>query len=212
MSASLYSISEASLYDITPADESMLKESKSLNVHRWRFYLRHHSDRKFVHTLMRIFTHDVKIEYIESKRRFLINNHSSASCASETLAVDLQKQRDAHRIVQINKILSTSFISSSLDLISKADEEWKRIHDLSNKVCSINDCISDDFDTLKYFTFDDVIETLQLQRSDAIMIKRDLKNAFRYVLITRSDWWLLDFFWTEVYYIDKFLSFGLRTL
>ena len=52
------------------------------------------------------------------------------------------------------------FISSSLNLIFKKNNKWKRIHDLLYELCSINHYIAKNLKTLEYFTFDDVIDDL----------------------------------------------------
>ena len=44
-----------------------------------------------------------------------------------------------------------------------------------------------------------------------MLVKRDLADAFRYILIAISDYWLLGFYWDDLYWIDYFLPFGLRT-
>jgi hypothetical protein len=45
----------------------------------------------------------------------------------------------------------------------------------------------------------------------AVMMKRDLKAAFRHVPINPCDYWLLIFEWDGKFYVDMFLPFGLRT-
>src|SRR4030095_14000174 len=45
----------------------------------------------------------------------------------------------------------------------------------------------------------------------AVMMKRDLKSAFRHVPINPCDYWLFIFEWEEKFYVDMFLPFGLRT-
>lgn len=45
----------------------------------------------------------------------------------------------------------------------------------------------------------------------AILLKKDLADAFRQVPVAECDWWLLGFHWDGAYWIDRFLSFGLRT-
>ena len=42
-------------------------------------------------------------------------------------------------------------------------------------------------------------------------MKRDLKDAFRYISIALSDQWLLGFFCDCFYWVERYLSFGLRT-
>jgi hypothetical protein len=45
----------------------------------------------------------------------------------------------------------------------------------------------------------------------AILMKRDLSDAFRHIPFAESDYWLLGLCWNAIFYIDCFLPFGLRT-
>ena len=45
----------------------------------------------------------------------------------------------------------------------------------------------------------------------AILVKRDLADAFRHIPIAISNYWLPGFYWDNSYWIDCFLPFGLRT-
>lgn len=45
----------------------------------------------------------------------------------------------------------------------------------------------------------------------AILVKRDLADAFRHIPVAESDWWLLIFSWENKYFMNRFLPFGLRT-
>jgi hypothetical protein len=45
----------------------------------------------------------------------------------------------------------------------------------------------------------------------AVLMKCDLKAAFRHLPINPCDYWLLVFEWDGKFYVDMFLPFGLRT-
>jgi hypothetical protein len=45
----------------------------------------------------------------------------------------------------------------------------------------------------------------------AILVKRDLADAFRHIPIHPADWWLFGFAWKGKTYEERFLPFGLRT-
>jgi hypothetical protein len=96
--------------------------------------------------------------------------------------------------------------------VPKPDNGWRRIHDLSYpRDLSVNDNIPEPWATLEYTTFDEAINALLLVGKGAILVKRDLSDAFRHIPIAESDQWLLGFFWNGFFYIDRFLPFGLRT-
>lgn len=51
----------------------------------------------------------------------------------------------------------------------------------------VNDSIPQEWDSLKYTTFDEAVDALLQQGPGAILVKRDLKIAFRHVLVATSD-------------------------
>ena len=123
-----------------------------------------------------------------------------------------------HRITRITSTFIEHFIFFSFDLMSKADDDWRRIHDLfyfkfkeNRVVVSVNAYIPEEWSILKYVTFDEIVDALIIQDREAMLIKRDLAKAFRHISVIRADWWLLNFFWKEHYYYDRFLLFDFRT-
>ena len=55
------------------------------------------------------------------------------------------------------------------------------------------------------------MKALLRQGRDAILLKEDLADAFRHVPVAICDRWLLGFQWLEIFYMEAFLPFGLRT-
>ena len=213
ISNSLRYISEDFFYELTIFNESSLDDSNFVNVINWRWLLKKHENRKFANALAKIFIFDVKIEYIESKQLTLIKNHFFVFNAFDIFTKNFHKQMKTHRIIRIQNIFQKFFISFSLNLVSKTNDDWKRIHDLlysKRKCISINVFISKKRDTLKYIIFDEVVIVLIIMKKDAKLIKRDLIDAFKHVSIIKSNWWLLNFCWQSVYYFDRFLSFDFK--
>ena len=178
--------------------------------------MQHHPDRRFAKTLVAIMTYGARVEYIGPSQLLLSTNHPSASNAPEVLTTDLQKQMEAHRITRVTGTPTAHFISSPLGLVPKADGGWRRIHDLSyprakRTATSVNAYIPEEWGNLEYATFDEAAQALIQQGRGAILVKRDLAEAFRHMPVAEADWWLLDFFWGDDYYYDRFLPFGLRT-
>ena len=182
-------------YEMTTSKATSLVKSNLLIINNWVARLESHSNRCFAETLMRIFNHDAKIEYTDSSCLNLTQNHIFVNNALDLLIVDLNKQLNAHRITQVVETSFKHFISSSLNLILKVDERWRRIHDLfySKVVKSIfvNAHISKTWDALKYTTFDEILETLTKQDKETTLIKRDLFDAFKYILVAKSKWWFV---------------------
>ena len=89
---------------------------------------------------------------------------------------------------------------------------WRVIFDLSSlEDHSVNDNIPKEYGTIIYETLEDAICMVAQAGKGAIMMKRDLKSAFRHVPINPCDYWLLIFEWQGKFYVDMFLPFGLRT-
>jgi hypothetical protein len=107
---------------------------------------------------------------------------------------------------------ATYFICSPLGLVPKGSGGWRRIHHLSYpRGNSVNDYIPAQWATLEYATVDQAIALIAAQGPGAMLIKRDLQDAFHHIPIAPQDLWLLGFFWEDTYWVDCFLPFGLRT-
>lgn len=104
------------------------------------------------------------------------------------------------------------YFCSPLGLVPKHDGGWRRIHDLSFPYReSVNNGIPRNWGALKYVTYDKAVEALQQQGQGAQLVKRDLKDAFRHILVASSDQWLLGFYCNGRYWMKRYLPFGLRT-
>ena len=199
--------------DVCPADEPDLDRPGPLLAEGWTFYLHGHPDKTYVRTLLGIIVRGAKVDYIGPQNLFQISkNHSSASEAPDVLAADVLKQLNAGRLNALPLPLPSNYICSPLGLVSKSDGGWRRIHDLSFPAGSfVNDEIPRDFGSLEYAAVDDAMAALILRGVGAVMLKEDLADAFRHVLVTMSDRWLLGFYWDDIFYTELFLPFGLRT-
>ena len=126
--------------------------------------------------------------------------HPSALNAPELLTADLQKQVLHDRLTKINGPPEPLFISSPLGLVQKHDGGWRRIHDLSYPHGrSVNNGIPQEHEALEHVTFDDGIAAQLTQGPEAILVRRDLSDAFRHVPVATSDFWLLGFFCNDSY-------------
>jgi len=164
-----------------------------------------------VYLLCEAIIRGVKIGYYGPSQYILGVPHPSAAAAPEILTADIQKQMDHGRLDRLPQPPQSHFISSPLGLVPKADGGWRRIHDLSYpRGCLVNDYIPPLWGTLEYTIFNEAIEALLRVGKGAILVKRDLADAFRHIPVVESDHWLLGFFWDGSFFIDRFLPFGLR--
>jgi hypothetical protein len=101
---------------------------------------------------------------------------------------------------------ATSIVTSPLSLVPKHDGGHRRIHDLSfSPGTSINDGILKVFGTIEYTTSDDIAARV---RQGNLIVRRDIKDAFRIVPIVLHDR-RLGFEWQGVYYTENCLPFWL---
>ena len=74
---------------------------------------------------------------------------------------------------------------------------------------SVNDGIPKEYGSITYETLDNAIRLVAQAGKGAILMKRDLKSAFRHIPISPCDYWLLLFKWQGKFYVDMFLPFCL---
>jgi len=212
MPSSLVYVSEGFPYDLSPSDEPDLPSGGPLLFEGWQKCLNDHPDRYFVAAILGIVKRGAKIGYIGPRVFRLGANHTSANEAPNILTADVNKQLQAGRLTVLTAPLPDHYVCSPLGLVAKHDGGWRRIHDLSApKNTSVNDGIPRHRGALEYAAVDDAIAALLIQGRGAILLKEDLADAFRHVPVAISDRWLLGFQWDEVFYMENFLPFGLRT-
>jgi hypothetical protein len=75
--------------------------------------------------------------------------------------------------------------------VPKPDRTFRRIYNLSSpkprQGLSVNAAILEAYSTLTYSTVDNILALILLTRRGAIILKRDLKDAFRNILVTITD-------------------------
>ena len=212
MPSSLIWVAEGFPYDVCPADTPVLDISGPLVAGQWESHLASHPDRYFVDAIVRIISRGAKVGYIGPSRFLKSKNHSSANEAPEILTADVNKQLAAGRLVVMSSPLPEEYICSPLGLVPKSNRGWGRIHDLSfPRNISGNAFIPTDWGALEYTSFDEAVEALLRQGPGAVFLKEDLADAFRHVPVAISDRWLLGFQWLDIFYMEAFLPFGLRT-
>jgi hypothetical protein len=137
-------------------------------------------------------------------------NHPSsaldAGVIDEKLAEDLARRRVVRRLSR------PPFFSSPLGLVPKGDGGFRRIHDLSTPAQrSVNDRTPDHYKTLKYTRIEDVYAAVLAAGRGAIILKRDIRDAFRNIPVSPANQWLLGFEWRDQFYAETCLPFGLGT-
>jgi len=75
----------------------------------------------------------------------------------------------------------------------------------------VNDAIPDEYSSLSYSIIDDILPLVLQAGKGAIIIKRDIKAAFRNIPVALPHQRLLGFIWLGVVYVECCLPFGLAT-
>ena len=76
---------------------------------------------------------------------------------------------------------------------------------------SINDGISPELSSLSYVSLDHLASLVTSVGRGALLVKADIKEAYRMVPIHPNDQHLLGIWWEDSVYIDRMLPFGLRS-
>lgn len=129
-----------------------------------------------------------------------------------TISTEITTQLAASTIETYSSFLpttpdvSTCYISSPLGLVDKSDHSKRWIHPLSFPAgSSIKDFIDCEKFSLQYSTLDDAIRLLRRAGKGAVMIKRDLKDAFRHIPVSPVDlpFLLVGFSWEGIFYLER---------
>ena len=194
-----------------------LSTPASLNPQGISLLLRNYPDKRFVDTLVSIASSGVRIGYKGNQDcRIETRNHRSALLQADVITKSIQSEIDKGRIKEISALPSDHYFCSPIGLVAKIADGiqtgWRMIFDLSSpEDRSVNDGIPLHYGSIVYETLEDAIRLVAQAGRGAVMMKRDLKSAFRHVPVSASDHWLLIFEWQGRYYVDMFLPFGLRT-
>jgi hypothetical protein len=178
--------------------------------------LRTYPNQRFVDTLTSIAISGARVGFQgDPVGRTQRPNHSSAFNHPEIISDAIEAELKKGRISEISD-LPPNYFCSPIGLTPKYTDSvqtgWRVIFDLSApQSSSVNDGIPREYGTLVYETLNDAVQLVAQAGKGAVMMKRDLKAAFRHIPINPCDYWLLLFEWNTQYFVDMFLPFGLRT-
>ena len=142
--------------------------------------------------LHNIITYGAQIGYTGSEKRVISENLMSADEDPATITSQLRKDLECGRVSSHSG--RHPFYSSPLGLVAKSNGSWRRIHHLSHPHGdSVNDWIPESCSTLEYTTIEHVFHLVRKAGKGAIIVKKDLKDAFRMIPVAPHDRWLLGF-------------------
>jgi hypothetical protein len=176
------------------ADPTGLRLSRSpspLSVDGWAVALRGYPGNlpSIIHDIL---TFGARIGYTGSQKLMLSENLSSANEDPATITAQLQKDLDLQRVSLHSGV--SPFCSSPLGLVPKGDGGWRRIHHLSYPHGdSVNDWIPESYSNMVYTTVENVFNLVRRAGQGALLVKKDLKDAFQVIPVAREERWLLGF-------------------
>ena len=75
----------------------------------------------------------------------------------------------------------------------------------------VNDGIQETMCSLSYAAVEDATRGIVNYGTGALLIKIDIRNAYRVVPVHSDDWWLMGMLWKGSLIVDTALLFGLRS-
>ena len=157
-----------------------------------------------------ILIYGAQLGYSGPSRLLISQNLASALIQPSIISDKLQTDLDLGRVARCTT--EPPFICSPLGLAPKADGGWRRIHHLSfPNENSVNSNIPQDCGYLRYTTLESIFRMVRHVGRGAIIVKKDLKDAFRMIPVAYNQRWLLGFSWDGQFYHENCLPFGLRT-
>ena len=204
------------LFQLLAGKKERFNSSSTLNGEAFLDLLSDYPSPEFPVLLADIAKHGAKLGYngppLATKKR---QNHPTAKVHTSIISDEIQKELSLGRLHKLGS-LPEKYYCSPLGLVPKVNNGtqtgWRRIFDLSCPAgSSINDHIEPEFGKLRYETFSEAVAEIARSGKGSILMKRDLKSAFRKIPVSPEDQWLLIFEWEGSYYKELFLPFGLHT-
>ena len=160
------------------------------------------------------FSHGFSIGYQGPKLSIELQNHKSTLLYKSHILEKIDYERQLGKIA--GPFLGKPFPYfrvNPLGCIPKKDNcGYRMILDLSLPLeFSVNSFIPDSFATVKYESFDTVVNFIINSGRGALIAKADIKDAFRIIPVHPDDYHLLGYKLGDFYYYDKVLAMGCRS-
>lgn len=199
------------LFPLYDATKPPLKNSPSpFVISAWKRLLRPYPDHRLPLSLTLILTFGALVGYTGPKAHIISKNLKSTLLAPEVITTGIDTDIAVGRVRPTTN--KAPLISSPLGLVPKSNGRFRRIHHLSYpEGSSVNDNINKAAAYLRYTKFNEFLAMVAEAGQDSVMIKRDMKDAFRNIPLAPHIFWLFGFCWCGSFYTETCLPFGLRT-
>ena len=186
-----------------------------LQVEAWEAGLAAHPDRQFAEYILRGLRQGFRIGFDRAKT--LVAATSNMAIPHEDVVQNyLEREVSLGRMHCVREAAKGQLQVqiSPLGMIPKKNKpgKWRLIVDLSSpKGQSVNDGINSECCSLEYTTVDMLAELVLQVGQGALLVKADIKEAYRNIPVHPEDQQLLGIRWNGWVYIDRVLPFGLRS-
>ena len=145
--------------------------------------------------LLRILRFGTRIGYTGPEAYILSANLQSALLDTDTIQKKLSDDLYNRRVISTSA--KAPLIYSPLGLVPKHNDSYRRIHHLSHpRGAPVNDFIDKKSAYLRYTTFQDVLTQVR----HAVIMEKDIKDAFRNIPVAPHQQGLLGFSWNGQFY------------
>ena len=192
-----------------------------LHVEVMERYLRTHPDPSFAAYITHGLCNGFHIDY--SYGSFHLRSHSYNHPSSSANVATVQTHIHSHIHTELSadrlvgplvSLAQRHVYTSPIGLLpmSHTGTRWRLIVDLSSPPsASVNDGIPKDLCSIKYASIDEAIRLIRQMGPQCQLVKMDLKDAYRMVLVHPEDQHLLAISWEGQTYVGQTLPFGLRS-
>ena len=187
-----------------------------LVVKIWGQFLKSHPDRVYTRYLLSGIEKGFRIGFNRGRQQILQKSIRNLPTQVPSIISEyLDREVSLSRMMKLPKGVRSSGVHiSPLGAIPKKNKpgKWRLIVDLSSPPGhSVNDGISTESSSLSYPSIDHLATIIVSEGHGSFMVKADIKEAYRMLLIHPEDQPLLGVSWENSIYIDKALPFGLRS-
>ena len=180
-------------------------------------YLRSHPDQEFAGFVLRGLVEGFHVGYLshQAALRSSSRNHPSSLANSRVISCYIQDEVAGGRMAgplsaQVVEMVHCS--PTGLVPKGRGTGQWRMIVDLSYPTHgSVNDGIARQLCSLRYSSLDDAVHFISMLGPGTLLVKIDLKSAYRFVPVHPRDRHLLGVHWEGQVYVEQALPFGLRS-
>jgi len=185
-----------------------------LNQSEWTTLLAGHPDCSFVTYILEGIHNGFRIGF-DRQHQLGTSPGNRPSSVPSIISEHLQRELSMGRMVKLPPyIFPRNIHTSPIGIIPKKNKpgKWRLIVDLSSPIKgSVNEGISSSLSSLSYCSIDHLSALVLKVGRGALLVKADIKEAYRMIKVHPQDCHLLSVKWDDSIYIDQTLPFGLRS-